>query len=464
MATVIIKSGTTAISGATVKGDFSYFSGNTTTDLGPTTRTGLYAGIAAPNNGYTVYQVAGPNGVTARVASNTSELNSLLISEGGTGSTVDQNITWATNTNSVWINSGATVPASLYYVGGAFTAYLGSTQNHFIKLNTNLSKDTTFDIGTGFDTEISAIAVDTNGKVYVGGGFTTFTGTSQNGLIRLNTDGSKDTSFNIGSGFDLYLNSCAVDSNQKVYAAGAFTSYSGISQSYLARLNSNGVLDTTFNIGAGFNSYLNKVVVDSNLKVLAGGAFTTFTGVTQNRLIRLNTDGSKDTSFDIGTGFGGEVFEILVNSNGKIYVSGTFTTYKGVTQNRIIRLNTDGTKDTAFNVGTGCNNGVLAMAIDTVNDKIYLGGAFTQFSGTASSRIVRLNSNGTKDTSFVIGAGFNTTVFSISINAEGRVMVGGNFTAYKGVTCNSNILLNYDGSVYNDTMLFNSTVSVNLAI
>lgn len=108
MAVLAIKSGTTAITGATVKGSFSYFSGSTK-DLGPTSTTGFYSGIDAPTNGYTVYQIGGPSGWTARVATNTTELNTILKSYGGTGSTTDQNITWATNTSAVFINSGSTV-------------------------------------------------------------------------------------------------------------------------------------------------------------------------------------------------------------------------------------------------------------------------------------------------------------------------------------------------------------------
>jgi hypothetical protein len=109
MPILIIKSGTTAIAGATVKGSFSYFSGSTT-DLGPTSLTGFYSGIDAPDNGYTVYQIGGPSGWNARVATDTTSLNLILISAGATGSTVDQRITWATNTNSIFINSGTTLP------------------------------------------------------------------------------------------------------------------------------------------------------------------------------------------------------------------------------------------------------------------------------------------------------------------------------------------------------------------
>jgi hypothetical protein len=124
MPTLAIKSGTTEIAGSTVKGSFSYFSGSTK-DLGPTSSTGFYSGVDAPAGGYTVYQIGGLNGWTARVATDNASLNSILISAGGTGSTVAQNITWATNTNSVFVNSGATIT---YTVGqsalGGTIAYI----------------------------------------------------------------------------------------------------------------------------------------------------------------------------------------------------------------------------------------------------------------------------------------------------------------------------------------------------
>lgn len=108
MSNIIIKSGTTSIAGAVVKGSFSYFSASTK-DLGPTSSTGCYSGIDAPLSGYTVYQVGGTNGWTARVAYDSSSLDLILTGAGATGSTSAQRITWATNTNSIFIDSGSTV-------------------------------------------------------------------------------------------------------------------------------------------------------------------------------------------------------------------------------------------------------------------------------------------------------------------------------------------------------------------
>lgn len=129
MPVLVIKSGTTAIAGATVKGSFTYFSGSTL-DFGPTSSTGFYSGVDAPNNGYTVYQIGGTTGWTARVATDTTNLNSILIGAGATGSTLDQRITWATNTNSVFINSGATgvITSNVYlwYDFGNTSCYPGT--------------------------------------------------------------------------------------------------------------------------------------------------------------------------------------------------------------------------------------------------------------------------------------------------------------------------------------------------
>ena len=110
MAILSVKNGVSSFSGATVKGDFSYFSGDTRS-LGPSDVTGFYTGFDAPINGYSVYDVYGASGFTITVAEGDCELNYILKRMGGTGSTVDQNIVWATNTDSVFINSGTTVPS-----------------------------------------------------------------------------------------------------------------------------------------------------------------------------------------------------------------------------------------------------------------------------------------------------------------------------------------------------------------
>jgi uncharacterized delta-60 repeat protein len=392
-------------------------------------------------------------------------------------------------------------------VGGTFTTFTGSSQNCFIRLNSNGSKDTSFDIGTGFGSFVRSTQIQSNGKILVGGDFTTFSGSSQNGilktlnysldtsfnigtgfnnnvysiiiqsdekvlvggqfttyqgstqnyLIRLNTDGSKDTSFNIGTGFGNLIRSIVIQSDGKVLVGGDYTTFTGSTQNRLIRLNSNGSKDTSFDIGNGFNSSVQSTSIQSDGKILVGGNFTTFTGSTQNRLIRLNSNGSKDTSFDIGSGFNGNVQSTSIQSDGKILVGGSFTTFTGSSQNRLIRFNSDGSKDTSFNIGTGFNNSVFTIAIQS-DGKVLVGGFFTTFNGSTQNCLIRLNTDGSKDTSFNIGSGFGGIVYSIAIQSDGKILVGGLFNTYNGSSALHNVLLNSDGSISNNPLLLNYQV------
>src|SRR5947209_4661169 len=93
-----------------------------------------------------------------------------------------------------------------------------------------------------------------------------------------------------------------------------------------------GTPDTTFttNLGTGFNGAVNSVAVQGDGKMVLGGAFSTLNGITNNRLARVNTDGTPDTTFDssLGTGFNGTVYSVAVQANGEIVVGGDFTTFK----------------------------------------------------------------------------------------------------------------------------------------
>ncbi len=113
------------------------------------------------------------------------------------------------------------------------------------------------------------------------------------------------------------------------------------------------------------------------------------------------SDGTLDTSFSTkaGTGFNGNVESVAVQTDGKIVIGGSFTAVNGVTSNRIARLNADGSVDTAFsaNLGAGPSDDVKSVAVQS-DGKIVIGGWFTAVNGTPSARIARLNNNGTPST------------------------------------------------------------------
>jgi uncharacterized delta-60 repeat protein len=346
-------------------------------------------------------------------------------------------------------------------VGGLFTSYQGTTRNRFVRLNTNGSYDTTFNLGTGFGNTVNAVTVQADGKILVGGLFTTYQGTTRNRFVRLNTNGSVDTTFNLGAGFGGTVSTIAVQADGKILVGGGFTTYQGAARNRFVRLNTNGSDDTTFNLGTGFNDIVNAVTVQADGKILVGGLFTTYQGTTRNRFVRLDTDGSYDTTFNLGTGFGGTVNAIAVQDDGKILVGGGFTTYQGTTRNRLVRLNTNGSYDTTFNLGTGFGGTVQAIAVQD-DGKILVGGLFTTYQGTTRNRFVRLNTDGSYDTTFDLGIGFNNVVVAIEVQADGKILVGGAFSTYQGTARNCFARLNTDGS-YDTTfdlgIGFNSTVN-----
>jgi uncharacterized delta-60 repeat protein len=337
--------------------------------------------------------------------------------------------------------------------GGDFTTYQGVSANRIIRLNIDGSRDTSFNIGTGFNSSVVlTLAVQTDGKILAGGNFTTYQGVSANRIIRLNIDGSRDTSFNIGTGFDDFVSTLAVQTDGKILVSGPLGNYQGESTSAIIRLNVNGSRDTSFDLGTGFDASVSTLSVQSDGKILVGGGFSSYQGVSANKIIRLNIDGSRDTSFNIGTGFGDSVSVriLAVQSDGKILAGGDFNAYQGVSANKIIRLNIDGSRDINFDVGTGFDGTVNTIVLQS-DGKILAGGYFNAYQEVSANKIIRLNINGSRDISFDVGTGFAGTsldffdaiyTLAISIQPEGKIIAGGAFESYQGKVSNSLIRIN----------------------
>jgi uncharacterized delta-60 repeat protein len=337
-------------------------------------------------------------------------------------------------------------------IGGNFTTFNGVTVNYITRLNADSTVDDSFNaVGSGANGTIWAITVQSDSKILIGGNFTTFNGVTVNRITRLNTDGSLDTSFNTGgSGANNYVYTLAVQSDGKILIGGDFTTFNGVTVNRITRLNGDGSLDTSFNAGgSGANITVWAVAVQSDGKILAGGVFTTFNGAMTKYIIRLNGDGTLDTSFNVGgSGANSIVQAITVQSDGKILIGGFITTYNGVTVNSIARLNTDGSLDTSFNAGgSRANAAVVAVAVQS-DGKILIGGGFNAYNGVAAYRITRLNTDGSLDTSFkVVGSGANGTIWAVAVQSDGKILIGSNFTTINGMIVNYITRLNTDGSL-----------------
>ena len=204
---------------------------------------------------------------------------------------------------------------------------------------------------------VQSLAVAGTGNIYAVGIFTEYRGNPRSGIVRLLPNGDNDGSFNPGSGFSggrFVPNTIALahDGSNAVYVGGGFTSYNGIDRIGITRINPNGSDDDTFVTGAGFTGGLEEVLDiavtdDGSGDIYVGGHFTSYDGAPAFRIARLNSDGALDTGFATGSGFNDFVQSIAMTTDGSgdVLVGGGFTQYNGTPVGRIVRLNADGSLD-----------------------------------------------------------------------------------------------------------------------
>jgi uncharacterized delta-60 repeat protein len=235
--------------------------------------------------------------------------------------------------------------------------------------------------------------VQADEKIIIGGGFTSYNGTGRNRLARLNTDGSLDTTFIPGTGANNLVRAIALQSDGKIVIGGDFTSYNGTTRNSIARLNLDGSLDTTFDPGVGANNIVLTAAVQTDGRIVIGGLFTSYNGTPRNFIARLNTDGSLDTNFNSGgTGPDATVYTTTLQPDSKIIIGGNLTSYNGMARKFVARLNTDGSLDTSFDPGTGPDGTVAATAVQA-DGRIIIGGYITNVNGAARNGIARLEND-----------------------------------------------------------------------
>jgi uncharacterized delta-60 repeat protein len=347
---------------------------------------------------------------------------------------VDSGFTVGTGFNQYVGNSALQSDGKIIVVGN-FTSYNGNTVGRIVRLNSNGSNDNTFTTGSGANNDINAVGIQSDGKILIGGAFTSYDGNSTNNTVRINTDGTYDNTFNIGTGFNNTVRGLSIQSDGKIIFVGDFSEYSGTPCNNIIRLNSDGTIDGTFT-SQGFNNSVNNLKIQSDGKIVVVGSFSDYNGTPCSGIARINSSGSTDTTFitNTGTGFQGNPYTLDIQSDGKIVVVGSFSTFNGVSVGNIVRINTNGTYDSTFVTGDGFSNQAVSVKFDSTG-KILIGGYFTRYSGITSSRFVRLNSNGSFDSTFNIGTGFDVeAVTTILIQPDNKIITGGNFTSFNGTS------------------------------
>ncbi len=331
----------------------------------------------------------------------------------------------------------------------------GTTVNGVARLLGDGSSDEDFHSrGEGANAiPIHAIARQADGKLVIGGDFTTLRGVGINRVARLNTDGSLDSTFNPGTGPDGSVRDIAIQPDGRVVIVGHFTSVGGIARRGIARLHRDGSLDTGFYATApagtgGTTIEPEAVALQPDGKVLVGGFLyanwmTIFDGFSSG-LWRLHPDGSIDTGFDVGYGAHSAtmtnqlqtVDAIVVQPDGKVLAGGRFTGFNNSPSPRLVRLHPDGSVDTAFRaaLGTGPDDSLSALLLQN-DGRIVIGGTFKNFNGQPILYAARLQAGGALDPFFdadlieVVPESsppFDNSVHALALQPDGKILIGQN--------------------------------------
>jgi uncharacterized delta-60 repeat protein len=279
-------------------------------------------------------------------------------------------------------------PDGKILICGAFEFYNNIPVSKIIRLNSDGSLDSSFNNSTIASNYIYNMALQADGKILIA--------TQYNNVFRrierLNSDGSLDASFNLGLGSNLDILSIVTLSDGKILIGGNFTSYNSVSTGNIAKLNSDGTLDTSFNSGTGFNGYIHKMVVQSDNKILIGGYFSNYNGTNVNNFTRINADGSIDNSFNTGTGASNFVLSIAIQSDNKILIGGGFYVYNGTQITQLARINQDGSLDNSFAPANGPNGPPFSILLPS-DEKAIVAGNFTTYNSINRRRIARILAN-----------------------------------------------------------------------
>ncbi len=336
-------------------------------------------------------------------------------------------------------------------IGGFLTSYNGVAKNTVIRLNADGTLDTTFNTLLKANEFVEGIAIQPNGRIVIGGFFTLPNGNNSNfNVARLNPDGSVDTSFNPGGGTNNDVYTIGLQADGKILVGGIFSTFNGLPRPVIARLNPNGALDTTFSLNITA-SIAEDFSVQSDGKILAAGYFTTASGQKLS-VVRLNTDGKIDDTFQppAADSLG---YNVDLQANGKVVVVGFFALRNDFNRIGIVRLNSNGGVDNTFN-GAVSKLGLVDAIAEQPDGKILVGGIFHKANGTSRFNIARFNADGSLDASFNTGiaepdesVNFSNRVYDIEVQADGKILVGGIFNAFAGVARPQLVRLNADGSV-----------------
>jgi uncharacterized delta-60 repeat protein len=322
-------------------------------------------------------------------------------------------------------------------IAGSFTNVSGSPHRYIARVGTNGVIDESFD--TQLSAEPTRVQTLLDGRILISGSFTSVNGVACPGLARLQPDGGLDGSFVPPSGLSAAGSVAGLAaSNGTVWVTGTFTNLGGLPRNRLARLLSGGAVDPSFQSPFGATNTVALVALQLDGKPLLSGTFSNLAGVAVTNLVRLNLDGTVDPSFRAGLAPGERVIRGLLMPDGRLVaaVAGYADYSIAITPPRLVRFNSNGVLDPAFNVsfespGSPYNSTVYALALQP-DGKILLSGTFLRVNGVSRGKLARLGLDGALDFCFDVAMGGEWVPLAVAPTPDGSVEVGGSFSGLQG--------------------------------
>jgi uncharacterized delta-60 repeat protein len=383
----------------------------------------------------------------------------------GQGGSLDITFNPGTGPNDI-VTSIAVQTNGQILVGGLFTSFNTQSRNRVARLNSDGSLDASFTPLQGPDAAVWSVEPDAGGKVLIGGSFTTVNSLQRNYFARLRADGSVDVSLtNIV--FNAAVTSVKRMADDSYLVVGPFTSINGTSRLNVARLFSNGGLDLTFN-PASRVALNTGPVRDAHVlrdgKVLLAGGFTTVDGTNRSYIARVDANGSLDLTFDAGLIGGASVMttveKVLFQPDGKMIILGDFFSVDGYSRRNIARLETNGTVDTAYVLPEGLSYYIRSALLQPDGKTVAVGSFSYLVGSTWRGHFARVNTNGSLDGAYypqLSGSAPSSSgsLYSLAIQPDGKLLIGGAFTSINGTNINHLARLNADTSLPVDVQLLN---------
>ncbi len=322
------------------------------------------------------------------------------------------------------------LPDGKILVGGTFSTIAGQSKRNIARLNADGTFDATFVAETDITGSVLQFVAQPDGKILIAGGFNTVNGVTRNRVARLNADGTLDLTFNVGFTPPVGVGRIALQPDGRILIPVNFSS-----SIQVLRRNADGSADASF-VAPVFSSNPNNLIVQPDGKVIATGAFLTVDGISRKFIARLNSNGSLDNSFINPNPDQSAISWLTLAPDGKMYVSGNFTNIGGLARGYIARLNSDGSVDATFQdpaAGPAVRGAFKSFL--QADGKLVICGSFDTIGGVARRGLARLNTDGTLDTTFrnmPFGPG-TPSIESFRRQPDGKIVVGGSFTTVDGV-------------------------------